>query len=605
MTVTASTLLSLPIITTGTESGAWGNYVNNGLTSYLDNAIAGTVTLTGDGAVTLSNTAGTDTVTNIVSSLTGAGTVSAQFAIIRVTGTLTTAKVLTAPSSSREYIVVNAATGSTVTIKASGQSGVSIAVGETATVYFNGTDYVKSATTLSGTGSVTSVAASVPAFLSIAGSPITTSGTLAITYSGTALPVANGGTGTTSTTFVNLASNVTGTLPVLNGGTGQTSYTDGQLLIGNSTGNTLTKATLTAGTGITIGNSSGAITISNSSATKTWTSITSTGTYTVPAGVTSIRVYAFGAGGNGATSTSISTPAGGGGGGGCAYGDLAVTPGDVFTGTISSGVATFTKSATTYLTANNGSVGTTSAGGAGGTASKDASVTNGGAYSGGAGGFSTANVGYGGGSSGSPLGAGYTGGALTSTGPSGGGGWGGVGGLAGGGMGGGATTTAATGNAGAGAGGPSTAVPYSLIGGISRTFFNAFTDPLLSGCTSQGGFGVGFVAGNSILMAVGNAGNGAGGGTGNTADTLAQFNSGWGGMGGGGGGASISVASAFARAGGSTFGGGGGGAYSTGSSTPKAIGGSPTYTGGGGGALAVAGTATAGTGGAAIILIYA
>ena len=182
MTVTASTLLSLPLITTGTESGVWGSYVNNGLTSYLDNAIAGTVTLTNDGAVTLSNTAGTDTVTNIVSSLTGAGTVSAQFAIIRVTGTLTTAKVLTAPSSSREYIVVNAATGSTVTIKASGQSGVSVAVGESATVYFNGTDYVKSATTTSGSGTVTSVAASVPAFLSVAGSPITTSGTLAILF---------------------------------------------------------------------------------------------------------------------------------------------------------------------------------------------------------------------------------------------------------------------------------------------------------------------------------------------------------------------------------------------------------------------------------------
>ena len=47
-------------------------------------------------------------------------------------------------------------------------------------------------------GSVTSVAASVPSFLSISGSPITTSGTLAISYSGTALPIANGGTGATS-----------------------------------------------------------------------------------------------------------------------------------------------------------------------------------------------------------------------------------------------------------------------------------------------------------------------------------------------------------------------------------------------------------------------
>ena len=54
---------------------------------------------------------------------------------------------------------------------------------------------------------------------------------------------------------------ITGTLPIANGGTGQTSFTNGQLLIGNSTGNTLTPATLTAGSGVTITNGSGAITV--------------------------------------------------------------------------------------------------------------------------------------------------------------------------------------------------------------------------------------------------------------------------------------------------------------------------------------------------------
>jgi len=49
-----------------------------------------------------------------------------------------------------------------------------------------------------GSGSVTSVAATVPSFLSVTGSPITTSGTLALTYSGTALPILNGGTGQTT-----------------------------------------------------------------------------------------------------------------------------------------------------------------------------------------------------------------------------------------------------------------------------------------------------------------------------------------------------------------------------------------------------------------------
>jgi len=67
-------------------------------------------------------------------------------------------------------------------------------------------------------------------------------------------------------TSINLATQTTGTLAVGSGGTGQTSYTDGQLLIGNTTGNTLTKATLTAGTGISITNGSGSITISSSSA---------------------------------------------------------------------------------------------------------------------------------------------------------------------------------------------------------------------------------------------------------------------------------------------------------------------------------------------------
>jgi hypothetical protein len=91
------------------------------------------------------------------------------------------------------------------------------------------------------------------------------------------LPIANGGTGSTSTTFVNLASNVTGTLPVARGGTGQTTYTNGQLLIGNSTGNTLTKATLTAGTGISITNGTGSITVASTN-NGTVTSVGGTGT---------------------------------------------------------------------------------------------------------------------------------------------------------------------------------------------------------------------------------------------------------------------------------------------------------------------------------------
>ena len=74
------------------------------------------------------------------------------------------------------------------------------------------------------------------------------------------------------------------------GGTGQTSYTDGQLLIGNSTGNTLDKATLTAGSGISISNGGGSITIaatggSGSVTTGTYSSgVTQNFDVTIPTG---------------------------------------------------------------------------------------------------------------------------------------------------------------------------------------------------------------------------------------------------------------------------------------------------------------------------------
>lgn len=55
------------------------------------------------------------------------------------------------------------------------------------------------------------------------------------TNSSGVLGVTNGGTGSTSTTFVNLASNVTGTLPVANGGTGAATLTANNVLLGNGT----------------------------------------------------------------------------------------------------------------------------------------------------------------------------------------------------------------------------------------------------------------------------------------------------------------------------------------------------------------------------------
>ena len=83
---------------------------------------------------------------------------------------------------------------------------------------------------------------------------------------------------------LNLSNFAVGTLAVDRGGTGQTSYTDGQLLIGNTTGNTLAKATLTASTGISITNGNGSISITNSAPDQTvaltgGTGISTSGTY--------------------------------------------------------------------------------------------------------------------------------------------------------------------------------------------------------------------------------------------------------------------------------------------------------------------------------------
>jgi len=202
-----TTLLSLVTPTQGTLSGTWGDTVNYGITDYLDIAIAGTLSFAGDGAITLANTTGSASGNAIT-------TTTAQYMVIRITGTQTVTKVITGPSYSKLYMVDHAGATSDVTFKAAGQTGVTVAVGEKCFVYYNGTDYVKVAS--STADGVTTIS-----FGSTGLTPNTaTSG--AVTVAGT-LAIANGGTGTTSTTFANLTTNVTGTLPVANGGTGITS----------------------------------------------------------------------------------------------------------------------------------------------------------------------------------------------------------------------------------------------------------------------------------------------------------------------------------------------------------------------------------------------
>lgn len=454
------------------------------------------------------------------------------------------------------------------------------------------------------------------------------------------LPVANGGTGATTLTGVlkgngtsavtasnvNLASEVTGTLPATNGGTGQSTYAVGDILVGGAT-NTLAKladvatgnalisggvgvapsygkigltthvsGTLPAangGTGITSPGTSGNVLTSNGTSwvssalaippgTKTWTAITATGSYTVPAGITSIRAYAFGGGGD--------SVRGGGGGGGCAFGDIAVTPGSTVSITISSGVATVTYGGTNLLVANKGNNASGNSGGTGGTATKHASVTNGNAYTGGAGGTGRDYGGAGGGgSSGSPLGNGFAGGNGEDNGS--GRGSGGGGGGAGGAGGAGAPTTVGAGGGGGGAGGAGAAggdesnpggggggaggAASTGKGGVGRFYTNAFADPLMQGLFSPGGTGVTGGAGGD--------GSGGGGGT--------YVGGAGGAFGGGGGGRGGDTNSGGGGNGGAFGGGGGGGGYY------NSPGGTSLFGGGAGGRSL--------TGGAAIVLIYA
>jgi hypothetical protein len=200
-----TTLLGLVTPTQGTLSGTWGDTVNYGISDYVDIAIAGTLTFSGDGAITLANTLGSASGNGITST-------TAQYMVIRVTGTQTVAKVITGPSYSKLYMVDHAGATSAVTFKAAGQTGVSIAVGEKCFVYYNGIDYVKVASS-------------------------TADGVTTIDF---------GSTGLTPNTATSGAVTVAGTLAVANGGTGLTAGTSGGVLAYTATGTLASSAALTA-----------------------------------------------------------------------------------------------------------------------------------------------------------------------------------------------------------------------------------------------------------------------------------------------------------------------------------------------------------------------
>jgi len=304
-----------------------------------------------------------------------------------------------------------------------------------------------------------------------------------------------------------------------------------------------------------------------------WTNkslITETGNFTVPAGIYKIRAYAIGPGAPGTAGVTNGASGNGGSGGGCAWGEIAVNPGDVIACTIDSTKAQF--GALPFLNATAG-VGKT----APGTGAKHASVTNGGTATGGNGGtgFELPTGGAGGGASGSPLGTGGNGGSTSSASTAGGGGgWGGDG-----------IASSGTGY-GAGTGGSATGGP-SAAGGVmsnnyapGRTQFTAYTDPLLAPCNSA-------LQKQQYTVADGTGGYGG---------TL-QLAPGY----GGGAGPRAENYSTGAKDGRSIFGGGAGGGYHA-ATFP---GGNAGYGGGGGGGSSTASAGgAAGTGGPGCIAIF-
>lgn len=198
MTTAYTSLLGLALPVTGELSGTWGDTVNNYITGYVDASVAGVQTISGSQtSVTLSVTNGSS-----LSQAGAAGTTgSSQYQIINCTGNPASTLTITAPASSKSYIVINGtSTSQSVVIRGAGPTtGVTIATGQKALVAWNGSDFVQIGA--SAGGSTTQVqynnagALAGSANLTFDGTTLTAN---ALTLTNK-LTIANGGTNATAT----------------------------------------------------------------------------------------------------------------------------------------------------------------------------------------------------------------------------------------------------------------------------------------------------------------------------------------------------------------------------------------------------------------------
>jgi len=132
MASTYSTNLALELIGTGDQSGTWGNTTNTNLGTLIEQAISG--------YVTQAITDGADTTITIPNGATGV----ARNMAIEMTGALTAARNLIVPANKKLYFIYNNTTGGfAVTVKVSGQTGVSVPNGKKMLLVSNGTDIVE------------------------------------------------------------------------------------------------------------------------------------------------------------------------------------------------------------------------------------------------------------------------------------------------------------------------------------------------------------------------------------------------------------------------------------------------------------------------------